>query len=79
MLYECAPAGIGFSKRLYEIHDELIEQARELVLACSCDDGCPSCVGPGGEAGMGGKAEALALLNNMCWNDLFPGGISERI
>ncbi len=63
LLFECAPAGIGFSQRLYEIHGELIAQARSLVLECSCEDGCPSCVGPGGEAGVGGKAEALALLN----------------
>jgi DEAD/DEAH box helicase domain-containing protein len=33
------------------------------VEACACEDGCPSCVGPGGEAGYGGKREALALLN----------------
>jgi len=62
MLYECAPAGIGFSHRLYEIHDELINQAHTLVGECSCEDGCPSCVGPSGEAGAGGKAESLALL-----------------
>ena len=66
LLYENAPAGIGFCKRLYEIHHELIEQARALVFECPCDDGCPSCVGPGGEDGMGGKAEALALLNSLC-------------
>jgi DEAD/DEAH box helicase domain-containing protein len=66
MIYECAPAGIGFSKHLYEIHDELIKQAQGLVIDCSCDDGCPSCVGPGGEAGAGGKEEALALLTTLC-------------
>jgi DEAD/DEAH box helicase domain-containing protein len=63
MLYECAPAGIGFSHRLYEIHDELLKHAHTLVGECSCDDGCPSCVGPSGEAGAGGKAESLALLS----------------
>jgi hypothetical protein len=25
-------------------------------------DGCPSCVGPGGENGAGGKQEALAII-----------------
>jgi DEAD/DEAH box helicase domain-containing protein len=63
MLYERAPAGIGFSQRLYEIHDELVKQARILVSECACEDGCPSCVGPSGQAGDGGKAEALALLS----------------
>jgi DEAD/DEAH box helicase domain-containing protein len=56
------PAGIGFSQRLFEIHSELLQRARELVTACPCTDGCPSCVGPGGENGVGGKTETLAIL-----------------
>jgi DEAD/DEAH box helicase domain-containing protein len=62
ILYDMVPAGIGFSERLYEVHAELMEHAYDLVSGCSCTDGCPSCVGPGGEAGYGGKPEALALL-----------------
>ena len=62
VLYDQAPAGIGLSQRLFELHDELIARARELVAACECSDGCPSCVGPGGENGMGSKRETLALL-----------------
>ena len=45
-----------------ELHDELMARALELVSECSCTDGCPSCVGPGGENGYGGKQEALAIL-----------------
>jgi len=56
------PAGIGFSERLFELHEELIAQAYELVATCSCTNGCPSCVGPAGEDGRGGKQEAKALL-----------------
>jgi DEAD/DEAH box helicase domain-containing protein len=63
ILYDKIPGGIGLSERLFEIHDELMRRGRELVEACACEDGCPSCVGPGGEAGYGGKREALALLN----------------
>ncbi|MCL4393230.1 MAG: DEAD/DEAH box helicase [Chloroflexi bacterium] len=62
VIYDSVPAGIGFSERLYELHGELIERARELVSECECDDGCPSCVGPGGESGYGGKRETIALL-----------------
>ena len=62
ILYDQAPGGIGFSQRLYELHGELLGRADELVRACSCQDGCPSCVGPGGENGLGGKQEALAIL-----------------
>jgi DEAD/DEAH box helicase domain-containing protein len=65
VIYETIPAGIGFSARLYERHDELMAHALELVVSCPCADGCPSCVGPAGEQGMGGKAEALALLREL--------------
>lgn len=65
VLYDLVPAGIGFSERLFELHDELIKRAYELVSECGCDDGCPSCVGPGGENGVGGKAETLAILEQL--------------
>jgi DEAD/DEAH box helicase domain-containing protein len=63
VLFERIPAGIGFSQRLYEIHTSLIKNAHELVNLCTCRDGCPSCVGPSGENGLGGKQETLALLS----------------
>ncbi len=62
VIYDCVPAGIGFSERLFELHAELLARAHELVRDCACEDGCPSCVGPGGEQGSGGKREACALL-----------------
>jgi DEAD/DEAH box helicase domain-containing protein len=65
VIYDHIPAGIGFSQRLFEIHDELVLRAYELVASCKCSDGCPSCVGPGGENGSGGKQEALAILKEL--------------
>jgi DEAD/DEAH box helicase domain-containing protein len=65
VLYDLIPAGIGFSEKLFELHDELIRRAYELVSGCGCEDGCPSCVGPGGENGYGGKAETLAILEEL--------------
>jgi DEAD/DEAH box helicase domain-containing protein len=62
VIYDMIPAGIGFSERLFELHDELLARALDLVSSCGCEDGCPSCVGPGGENGYGGKKEAKALL-----------------
>ena len=62
VIYDQVPAGIGFSERLYELHDELVARALELVQACPCEEGCPACVGPAGENGVGGKAETLAIL-----------------
>jgi DEAD/DEAH box helicase domain-containing protein len=68
VLYDSIPAGIGFSQKLFEMHDELIVRALELVTECPCADGCPSCVGPGGENGYGGKQEALAILRELVNN-----------
>lgn len=65
ILYDQVPAGIGFSQKLFEIHDELIRRALELVSECECRDGCPSCVGPGGENGYGSKLETLSLLKEL--------------
>jgi DEAD/DEAH box helicase domain-containing protein len=62
VLYDLVPAGIGFSQKLFEMHADLLVRALQLVGECACEDGCPSCVGPGGENGIGGKQETLALL-----------------
>ena len=66
VLYDQVPAGIGFSEKLFEMHSELIARAYELVSECACTDGCPSCVGPGGENGYGGKQEASEILKTLC-------------
>jgi len=68
VLYDSIPAGIGFSQKLFDMHDELMARALELVSECPCADGCPSCVGPGGENGYGGKQEALAILRELVNN-----------
>jgi len=66
LLYDQIPAGIGLSRSLFELHDDLILDAYDLVFNCSCKDGCPGCVGPAGENGTGGKQESLALLQLLC-------------
>lgn len=68
VIYDAIPAGIGFSEKLYELHDELVARAIELVGSCACTDGCPSCVGPGGENGYGGKQEALEILKELMFS-----------
>ena len=65
VIYDDVPGGIGFSQKLFELHDELMQRALELVQECECKDGCPSCVGPGGENGMGGKQETLEILKQL--------------
>lgn len=64
-IYDQAVGGIGLSEHLYDVLDVLFREAYHLVKSCQCQDGCPSCVGPGGENGYGGKPEALALLASL--------------
>jgi DEAD/DEAH box helicase domain-containing protein len=60
--YDRYPGGIGLSQRLYEKHDELLEEAERLIVGCGCLSGCPACVGPIEEVGLLGKELALGLL-----------------
>ena len=72
-LYDAYPGGIGFSQPLYDLHATLLERSRELVAACACEQGCPSCVGPAPGRGAGGgehtKQVALAILERLCGGD----------
>ena len=45
-MYDRVPGGIGFSKRLYNVHQQLLASAGGVVTRCACEHGCPSCVGP---------------------------------
>lgn len=64
-LYDSYPGGIGFSRKLYEMHRVLLEGSRELIGACACEDGCPACVGPAMEVGPGGKGHTLDLISGL--------------
>ncbi len=61
-LYDNYPGGIGQSQPLFEKRARMLKQALELVSACPCEAGCPSCVGPLGEVGEQGKSAALRIL-----------------
>ncbi len=61
-IYEFTPGGVGYSEKLFKIHQQLLNAARELILSCSCKSGCPSCVGPVLEVGEDGKKCALNML-----------------
>jgi DEAD/DEAH box helicase domain-containing protein len=65
-LYDAYPGGIGFSEPLYRAHDLLLYKTRELIAACPCQKGCPSCVGPAGEHAERAKEAALAILDRLC-------------
>ncbi len=65
-LYDAYPGGIGFSEPLYRISKVLLERTRELISACPCENGCPSCVGPAGDRSERTKDVALAILGRLC-------------
>ncbi len=64
-LYDAYPGGIGFSEPLYRTYSLLLSKTRELIAACPCENGCPSCVGPVGERGERAKEAALAILSRL--------------
>jgi len=64
-LYDAYPGGIGFSEPLYHIYDTLLARTRELIAACSCENGCPSCVGPERDQRERSKEVALAILERL--------------
>jgi DEAD/DEAH box helicase domain-containing protein len=64
-LYDAYPGGIGFSEPLFRTHDLLMKKTRELIAACECKEGCPSCVGPAGDLASRAKEAALAILDRL--------------
>ena len=72
-VYDNYPGGIGFSKPLFELHGELLENTRRLIAECQCESGCPGCVGPVGNTGPLAKAAALRILDLMLSNALSAG------
>ena len=64
-LFDAYPGGIGFSEPLFRAHELLVRKTRELIQACPCDAGCPSCVGPAGDLAPKAKEAALAILDRL--------------
>jgi DEAD/DEAH box helicase domain-containing protein len=64
-VYDNYPGGIGFSEPLFGMHEQLLSDTRALIVGCTCDHGCPTCVGPVGESGPLAKQVALAILDGL--------------
>jgi len=62
-LYDTVPGGVGLAERLFRLHRQVLEAARDLIASCPCENGCPSCVGPVLEVGGTGKTRALEVLD----------------
>ncbi|MDR0395696.1 MAG: DEAD/DEAH box helicase [Oscillospiraceae bacterium] len=64
-LYDAIPGGIGLSDKAYTLLDTLLKQARDVIKACPCESGCPSCAGPA-PTEQDAKRAALDVL--AAWN-----------
>jgi len=67
--YDSIPEGIGLSERLYELHDELLRGALDLVRGCRCSDGCPVCIGPTNGDGGEAKRNTVRLMEVVVNNE----------
>jgi DEAD/DEAH box helicase domain-containing protein len=65
-IYDAYPGGIGFSEPLYRSCSTLLARTRELISACSCENGCPSCVGPTADRSERTKDVVLGILEQLC-------------
>jgi len=61
-IYDSIPGGVGFSRRIYDMFDNIVEGAVSVLEKCPCKDGCPSCIGPTIDTGDGGKDGSLKVL-----------------
>jgi len=64
-LFDAYPGGIGFSEPLFRAHELLVHKTHELISACGCQQGCPSCIGPAGDLAPRAKEAALAILDRL--------------
>ena len=63
LIYDLVPYGIGLSQKLFSIMPRVVNASLELAQNCSCEDGCPSCIGPVAENGLCSKKEAIAIIS----------------
>jgi DEAD/DEAH box helicase domain-containing protein len=64
-IYDAYPGGIGFSEPLYRACGTLLNRTLELITACPCQNGCPSCVGPTVDRSERTKEVALEVLRRL--------------
>ena len=62
LFYDNISFGIGLSHHMFGILPLFFSNIILHISECSCQNGCPSCVGPEPEFGYGGKLETLAIL-----------------
>jgi DEAD/DEAH box helicase domain-containing protein len=64
-VYDKYPGGIGLSKKVYTMMPTILQAVLDHIHSCSCDKGCPSCIGPPLESGLFGKESAQRILRQL--------------
>jgi len=84
-IYDGFPGGVGLSRQAFAGVEELLELTRQVITACGCEVGCPSCV-HSPKCGSGNrpidKAAAIKILDGLLEIRAVPAGtpeISERV
>ena len=44
-IYDKYVGGLGYSEKISDLMPKIIDNAIRMVAGCSCEDGCPACVG----------------------------------
>src|SRR5262249_17328236 len=65
-LYDAYPGGTASSHPSSLVPELLVQKTRELINACACEAGSPSCAGPAGDLVPRAKEAALAILDRLC-------------
>ncbi len=63
-LYDRYPGGVGLSEDAFKHIHEILERTRRYVQACSCEEGCPSCVSVSSNKNT--KHLVISLLGRLC-------------
>ena len=80
-VYDKYPGGLGFSMKAYDLIEDIMQAAFDLIGSCPCEKGCPSCVGSpippftqqdpdtGGKGMIPDKEAALVILHALLEKD----------
>lgn len=64
-LYDRYPGGVGLSEDVFKHMNEILKRTKHYIERCTCEEGCPSCIGVGGSSNANTKQLSLTLLNKL--------------
>ncbi len=64
-IWDRYPGGIGIARRFYAIEQKILRACLDMVAQCSCEHGCPACIGPKSEKEGHSKRGVIQVLRSM--------------